>query len=215
VKHKLVASRPADNPFASRKIDQLDFRLRGTNWDELLGCLTREGGRGAIVGPHGSGKTTLLGELAHRLVSEIVWIKLNTTTASPAKTAHTSLPENIDHHHTVLIDGAEQLNPWSWWRLQRRTKKAGTIVITSHNPDRLPTLFQCTTDPGLLVDLVQVLAPDAIDTVDLDELFQRHDGNIRLCFRELYDLWAGRAFRRTKCSGLRLAHTDRTGGSNS
>lgn len=215
MKHKLVASRPADNPFASRKIDQLDFRLRGTDWDGILGHLDLEGGRGAIVGPHGSGKTTFLEQLAGRLAGEIVWVRLNTITANPGKTAQASLPADVDHHHAILIDGAEQLGPWSWWRFHRRVDKAGTIVITSHNPDRLPMLFQCTTDPGLLVDLVQELAPDAIDTVDLDELFQRHDGNIRLCFRELYDLWAGRAFRRTKCSGLRFAHTDRTGGSNS
>ena len=107
-------------------------------------------------------------------------------------TAIESLPNEIGSDDTILIDGAEQLGPWSWQRLHRRLKKAGTIVITSHKPGRLPTLHQCATDPTLLAELVNELAPDAIDTVDLDELFQRHNGNIRLCFRELYDLWAGR-----------------------
>ena len=173
-------------------IDGLDFRFSGTDWDGVLGHLALEGGRGAIIGPHGSGKTTLLEQLAGRLAGEAVWIRLNTDIDLPFMTAIESLPNEIGHDHTILIDGAEQLGAWPWWRLHRWLKKAGTIVVTSHIPGRLPTLYQCTTDPGLFVELVEELAPDDIDTVDLDELFQRHDGNIRLCFRELYDLWAGR-----------------------
>ena len=187
-----IASRPADNPFASRKIDGLDFRFNGTDWDEILGHLAFEGDRGAIVGPHGSGKTTLLEQLAGRLASEAVWIRLNTNFSRPFMTAIESLPNEIGSDDTILIDGAEQLGPWSWQRLHRRLKKAGTIVITSHKPGRLPTLHQCTTDPRLLMDLVEELAPEAIATSDLEALFQRHGGNIRLCFRELYDWYAGR-----------------------
>ena len=187
-----VASRPTDNPFASRKIDGLEFRFSGTDWDGVLGHLVIEGGRGAIIGPHGSGKTTLLEQLAGRLADEPVWIRLNAESSRPLMTAFENLPHEIGSDNTVLIDGAEQLGPWSWWRLHRRVRNAGTVVITSHKPGRLPTLYQCATDPTLLAELVNELAPDAIDTVDLDELFQRHNGNIRLCFRELYDLWAGR-----------------------
>jgi len=183
--------RPSDNPFASRRIDGLNFRHRAGGVDDLVSTLTANGGRGAVVGPHGSGKTTLLEELADQVGGNLVKIHLATETNRPLDSAIRSLPPMVSPHHTILIDGAEQLGAWAWWRVQRRIRTAGTIVITSHDSGRLPTVYECATDSALLSELVGELAPDGVDA-DLDELFHRHDGNIRLCFRELYDVWAGR-----------------------
>ena len=81
-----------------------------------------------------------------------------------------------------------------WRRFLLATIRAGRLVATLHRPGRLPTLFECTTDAHLLGSLVRYLAPD--DAVILEPhlagLLRRHDGNIRHCFRELYDLYAGR-----------------------
>jgi len=193
-----VIHRPADNPFASRRIDRLGYLFRGSDADALVEKLHRQGGRGAIIGPHGSGKTTLLEHLVDRLAGTSVRIRLNTQTPAPARTARAQLPIDLGRRHTILIDGAEQLGPWSWWRLGHRLRDAGIVVITSHRPGRLPTLHRCTTDPALLTELVGELAPDVVDAVDLDALFKRHDGNIRLCLRELYDHSAGRGAHRAR-----------------
>lgn len=192
--------RPADNPFASRRIDRLKFRFRHFDTDAVIEKLHRQGDRGAIVGPHGSGKTTLLHNLADRLTGTIVWIRLNGETTAPAKTAFAALPVDFDRRHVVLVDGAEQLGPWAWWRLRRRFRDAGTVIITSHRPGRLPTLHHCTTDPALLNELVRELAPEIVENMDLEGLFHRHDGNIRSCLRELYDCSAAKG----RSSGCRV-----------
>jgi hypothetical protein len=56
-------------------------------------------------------------------------------------------------------------------------------------------LVECTPDLELLRELVVELRPADAPTLmpDLEELYLRHGGNIRSCFRELYDLYAGRA----------------------
>ena len=159
--------------------------------DEILAVLAGQDHRGSIVGPRGSGKTTLLEQLADHLTGRIVWVRLNAESGRPFSTAHNILRHEPGPKHTILIDGSEQLSPWSWWRIHHRIRAAGTIVITSHQPGRLPALYECTTDPELLEDLVRKLAPQVTESTDLHELFHRHGGNIRLCFRELYD-WCAR-----------------------
>jgi hypothetical protein len=187
-----VNRRPADNPFSSRRVDDLSFRFTHLDWTGLLDALALNNGRGAVVGPHGSGKTTLLEQLASRIEGEPVWIRLDADTANAVAAALTTLPSAVNPGHAVFLDGAEQLRPWGWWGLLRRAKCAGTLVITSHRPGRLPTIYECTTDPELLEELVRELAPGAFESTDIDALFHRHGGNIRLCFRELYDRWTGR-----------------------
>ena len=92
----------------------------------------------------------------------------------------------------VLVDGAEQLGPIGWHLLLRATRHARSLVATLHRPGRLPTLIECRTRSRLLCDLVEELTPaDAQLEPGLEELFHRHGGNIRFCFRELYDVYAG------------------------
>ncbi len=96
--------------------------------------------------------------------------------------------------HTILIDSAGQLGPLAWRHFLLTTRRARRLVATLHQPGRLPTLIECTTDPDLLQDLVHNLAPDDAATLGptIGELFHRHRGNIRSCLRELYDVYAGR-----------------------
>jgi ABC-type branched-subunit amino acid transport system ATPase component len=187
-----LTTRPADNPFASRRIDRLTYSFPEGGLRSVLERLRRAGGRGAVIGPHGSGKTTLLETLADRLDGRSVWLGLNAETSRPLGFAIAALTESVGPEHTVLIDGAEQLGRWAWWRLTRRVKDAGIVVIASHSPGRFPTIHECLTSPRLLAELVEELAPEMVEETDLDALFRRHHGNIRLCFRELYDLWARR-----------------------
>jgi hypothetical protein len=71
-----------------------------------------------------------------------------------------------------------------------RTRRAGGLVITSHRPGLLPTLFECTTSPELLAEIVGELSGADLEA---GELYERHRGNVRDALRELYDRWAGRS----------------------
>ncbi len=190
------AHRPADNPFASHRIEALGFRRDGTSVEELAGLVPELGGQVAIVGPEGSGKTTLLYQLGGDLPGESVLVRIPGGSASPWRTARAQFPRPVQRHHAVLVDGAEQLGPVAWRRFLLATRPARFVVVTLHRPGRLPTLIDCRTDRELLHGLVSELVPAAAPPVDLDDLFQRHHGNIRLCFRELYDLFAGRPLER-------------------
>jgi hypothetical protein len=192
--------RPADNPFASHRIEGLAYRFDGPGLDNLCRRLEDLGGWAAIVGRQGSGKTTLMEELASALPGEIVWVWLRGGCRRPWHQARAQLPKPVTADHTVLIDGAEQLGPLGWRRFVFATRDAGRLVTTLHRPGVLPTLIECRTDRALLRDLVSELAPVEATQLDsdLDDLFRRHNGNIRLCLRDLYDTFAGRTFPRSQ-----------------
>ena len=187
--------RPADNPFASHRIEGLSFRHGGSTLLDLGQRLQELGGRVAIVGPKGSGKTTLLEELASALPGEPVQARIPGSCSDPWRTVRTQLPQPVTHRHAVLVDGSEQLGAVGWRRLLHATRRARYLIVTFHRPGRLPTLIECRTDAGLLRDLVSELVPRECNEIEfsLDGLFHRNNGNLRLCLRELYDVYAGRA----------------------
>jgi hypothetical protein len=189
-----VICRPADNPFASQRIESLGFRRDGFSLTALRDRLQDLGGRVAIVGPKGSGKTTLLEELAAILPGDPWPVRIGGGCRQPWRTARAQLPQPVRSHHVVLLDGAEQLGPVGWRLLLRVARPARYLVATLHRPRRLPTLIACSTDDALLRDLVSELTPADAPQLEpgLAGLLDRHNGDIRLCFRELYDVYAGR-----------------------
>ena len=186
--------RPADNPFASHRIEGLAFRNRDFEVAELCRHLENFRGRAAIVGPKGSGKTTLLEELAAALPGNKIRVRIEASSRRPWRSARSQLPKAVTPNHVVLVDGAGQLGPLGWHLFLRATRHSRIFVATLHRPGRLPALVECRTDHGLLRDLVEELAPSDAPalTPRLERLFERHGGDIRLCFRELYDVYAGR-----------------------
>lgn len=191
---QVAPRRPADNPFASHRVEALPYRYCGSSPRVLEERLADMGGRAAVVGPKGSGKTTLTGELAARFNGNAVRVAIPAACPQPWRVVRSQLPRRVTAAHAVFVDGAEQLGPVGWRRLLRTTRTAARLVVSLHRPGRLPTLTACRTDPSLLLELVRELAPDDAPLLEphLDELYRRHRGNIRLCFRELYDLFAGR-----------------------
>lgn len=187
--------RPADNPFASHRVEGLAYRCNGLDPASLRLRIEDSERCSAIVGPKGSGKTTLLEELASTLPGEPVLVRIEGRCRHPWRTARTQLPRPVTPNHLILVDGAEQLGPVGWRLLLRATRKARTFVATLHRPGRFPVLIECRPDLELLSELVDELTPGDAPTLrpGLEELLRRHDGNIRSCFRELYDLYAGRA----------------------
>ena len=186
--------RPADNPFASHRVEALGFRSAALEWRSLMQRVDDLGRRVAVVGPKGSGKTTLLEELARRLEQPVVVVRIPGGCPRPWRTVSAQLPRPVTHRHAILVDGSEQLGVVGWRRLLHATRRARSLIVTVHKPGRLPTLIECRTTSGLLRDLVEELAPADTSNLQfgLDGLFQRHEGNLRSCFRDLYDVCAGR-----------------------
>ncbi len=184
--------RARDNPFAVQRVLAIRYRLADVTWEEMLERLAALRFRAAIVGPHGHGKTTLLEDLGERL--RVRGFRIRTATLrggerrlGPGREA--ALFRDPDPADLLLVDGAEQLDRLSWWRLRRRSRDAAGLIVTSHRSGLLPTLYECATTPELLAGIVADLG----DTVEEGsaELFARHGGDLRQALRELYDRRAG------------------------
>ena len=190
--------RARDNPFGAQRLLALRYQLCGLTWDDLLGRLAALGYRAALVGPHGHGKTTLLEDLAARLEERGFRLRSATLHAGDRRLSagqECTLFKGLTRRDCLLLDGAEQLNPLSWRRAERRSRAAGGLVVTSHRAGLLPTLVECRTTPELLSDLVRELLGNGEEAAgglqtSLEELYARHGGNLRNVLRELYDLWA-------------------------
>ena len=176
-------TRPADNPFASHRLEAIRFRAPGFSLPALLARLLSGSGRGAIVGPKGSGKTTLLLELAEALNAEghrVVLLRPNT--GEPVA------PPVVAPGDALLVDGAGRLGPASWLRLLARARRASLLVVTAHGRTPLRTLFRCVPTPDLAVELALELTGDASFGPHARAAFARHGGNVREALRDLYDL---------------------------
>ena len=187
-----------ENPFAVDRVLKVRYRFQVNGWAEFLDRLAASRCRGAIVGPEGSGKTTLLEDLRPRLTQrgyQTVWIRLARGERTSLRSLLRLVSAQDTHRHVILFDGAEQLGPLRWRLFERNTRQAAGLVITTHRPGRMPTLIECSTNAGLLKDMVAQLLGDAgisADRLDdtiakLDELFAKHRGNLRDALRELYD----------------------------
>lgn len=182
--------RARDNPFAAQRVLAIRYRLSGLTWEELLARLEALRCRAALVGPHGHGKTTLLEDLGARLTGRgfrVRTVTLHEGDRQLGDVQRRSLFHNLTPADVLLLDGAEQLGRLSWFEVRARTRAAGGLVITSHQPGLLPTLHECRTTPGLLAEIVGELAGGGVETGDL---FVRHQGNLRDALRELYDAYA-------------------------
>ena len=178
--------RAQENRFRTDRVEGLRFRSAGVDAETLVERLVAQGGRGALVGPKGSGKTTLLLELAAVLRGrglEARVVRLN----SEGRRLNWSLLRRMDSKTALLLDGAEQLRMWSWWRVAWMARGVACFVTTSHTRAHLPLLHRHATSVALLRGLVEALLGGDTCGVELDRLYARHGGNVRMCLRELYD----------------------------
>lgn len=187
--------RARDNPFAVERIQTIRYRPLHTTFDGILARLHELNYRAALIGPEGSGKTTLLEDLQQKLQQKDLRASLtfvNDTSRFDSPACRRLLSE-LTRDTILLLDGADLIRRGDWSLLKRHTiTHAYGLIITSRRPGLLPTLIECTTSPALLKEIVRDLLPQsrAISTEFLDSLYQRHQGNLRACLRELYDLSA-------------------------
>ena len=187
-----------DNPFRAERVLTVRYRLRGATWEELLARLEGLKYRAAIVGPEGSGKTTLLEDLAPRVRERgfgTRFGRLDDTTPYWRRWLLLLEYRGWNAKTILMFDGAE-LAPspaWRWFRARAQRRAAG-LLITSHRPGLLPTLMECGTTPELLQEIVEQLLPGESSALapELSNLFSRHQGNLRMALRDLYDEYAAK-----------------------
>jgi len=180
-----------------QRVQGIRYRLTDLAWEDLLARLADLSYRAAIVGPHGRGKTTLLEDLGRRL--EDRGFSLRSVTLHEGDRRLTldqerTLLEGLTPSAMLLLDGAEQLGRLAWRRVERRSRAAAGLLITSHCAGLLPTLHECASSPELLAGIVRVLLGAESGTLSPtpEELFTRHRGNLRDALRAPYDVYGAR-----------------------
>lgn len=184
-----------DNLFAVERIEKIRYKPQDTTLDELLTCLEQMKYSAAIIGPDGSGKTTLLEDIASALEERGKQIKsvfVNDTNQISWKDSRNLFME-IASDQIVFLDGADSLSRMTWPALKRGVlRKAAGLIVTAHKPGLMPTLIECTTTPDLFRRIVSEITDGACEfnPSQLDQIYHRHNGNIRNALRELYDIFA-------------------------
>lgn len=187
------------NPFATRyvasaRVVARDDSGRPRDLAGLADRLARNGGRGAIVGPHGAGKSTLLRQLARFLEAR----------ATPVRVLRArgpiDLPEvvagvrSIPRAGIACIDGWETLGRPGRLAVRAAAWGAGVgVVVTAHRPGWPATLVECRTSLALLRAIVASLPGrdewfgPVIDDGDLALCFAAGAGDVRRALDLLYD----------------------------
>jgi hypothetical protein len=186
--------RARDNPFRTESLLRVRYRLEDISWADLLQRCEELSYRAALVGRRGSGKTTLLEDLGPRLRErgfEPYWLRLNEEHTFERGTL-SKMAAAVTHRHIVLLDGAEQLNWLAWQVFKRGARRAGGLIITVHEAMRLPTMLECRTTPALLADIIADILGTRTDRLSMrpEQLFHKHQGNLRDALRECYDAFA-------------------------
>jgi hypothetical protein len=190
----------APNPFSTGRVrpGAIPYRFpAGKDTASTMRRLKKNAWRGQIVGPHGSGKSALVATLIAALETSG-----RPTLLFELHDGQRRLPVNLRQipelaAGTILfVDGYEQLNRWSRFRLRRfcRRRSLG-LVVTAHTSVGFPDLLRTTTSLALAGELVGQLLGEAIRQVTTEEVsrrFRSHGGDLREVFFDLYDLYEQR-----------------------
>lgn len=188
------------NPFSTRFIrpGAIDYLFPpGVSADSLATDLQQQNWRGSIIGPHGSGKSSLLAALLPAFESRGRRIVQQQLQNGQRQLDWTPLKWREWANDTlVIIDGYEQLSLWQRTLLSLRCWQRGTgLLVTAHQPVRLPLLFATKPSLELALGIVQRVLPasdDRITPADVAEAYARRQGNLREMLLSLYDVFRSR-----------------------
>ena len=182
-----------NNPFATDRVLQIRYMPQTCTWDELLVRLESMHYRAAIIGADGTGKTTLIEDIRRRLTEQGLSCRsIFVTMDIPVPPGKINEILDGDPFSILLIDGADHLKRFVWHLIKRKINRMNAgLVITSHRPNMLPTLIECSTTPKLLKEIVAGLSGQTDDKLT-ENLYRKHKGNIRDALRELYDITTSR-----------------------
>lgn len=132
-------------------------------------------------------------------VNEVTWGLWLSLRSGKSRFRFLSLPlQCLRKGDLLILDGFEQLN-WiqqRWVRLVTRLKGCG-LLVTSHQCVGLPTLKRTDVTAELAERIVKNARlqatgdeslPGSVAAKDLQQLLNKHQGNMRECLMELYDL---------------------------
>jgi hypothetical protein len=184
-----------DNPFAScwtqPKSQAYQFHA-GESVDLLISRLENQGWWGQVFGPHGIGKSTLLTTLARELSCRGYDIQPHPLRGAQClrRREFTTSP-TVNRRTIVIVDGYEQLRPWSavWLQIRCRWTGAG-LLVTTHQPCSLPVLACLLPDLEVVQRLVAKLSqhtPTSVTRSVVKASYMAHCGNVREILFDLYD----------------------------
>ena len=178
-----------ENPFAAESLAR-PHRLHGTTWDAVLERWESLGRRAEIVGQRGSGKTTFL----HRFARELRQRGNPVVLFRVQDRGELKLLPEVAPNETLLLDDAGISTALDRLRIRLRYRRAHGLVVTSHRPTSLSTLYDCRVDEAFARELLYEIAGD--DAAEYESQFARffreHDRNLHSVFLALYDVAAER-----------------------
>lgn len=188
------------NPFSTRFVrpGAIPWHSTETSLSSLLLRLYDSDNRAIICGPHGSGKSTILCHLASaakrngfkihclRICSRLDAIRVVRVFAT------------INPRQSIVsIDSWELLGFLGWFMCRLAEFRGIRVVVTVHHRtwwNNWPVLLNTEVDEKTFRQLVQGLLAKfsenqtiQFDGALLKDVFQRHSGNLRESFFELYD----------------------------
>lgn len=192
-----------DNPFASCHIRPGAIPFLFVGDESVAGLVARlrdSGWRGEVIGPHGAGKSSLVQTLLPALRDagrqpRLIQLHAGQRRLPCSWRELAALPATT----VIVVDGYEQLSRWWRFRLGRLCARRGYgLVVTSHTPMGLPTLYPFRPNRAAAHAVVEWLLRDrhgpahAITATDVDDAFDASGGNIRETLFRLYDVYEQR-----------------------
>ena len=191
---------PAENPFSTERVrpGRIPYHFPlGITTSSLAADLAATNWWGQVIGPHGAGKSALLSCLSAELERRGRWVRRLTLHQGQHRLPIDGRDAMTwDAYTQVIIDGYEQLwLPSRVW-LQRvcRRQQAG-LLVSAHRCVGLPTLWEAAVTTEVACELANDLLvdhPGVIDSQEVAAVLQKHRGNLRDTFFELYDLFEER-----------------------
>ncbi len=184
----------SNNPFSTKYFipGAIDYQCDSqTSIKFYADCFIKNGKRGQVIGPHGSGKSTFLLSLQRQFQQDGWQTKLIVLHNSNNRFCWSI---TAPREAIILIDGYEQLSFLSRFLifLQCRWNRWGLVVSSHFNagfPVLLETKLSCIQAFNLAKQLLinSDCNPDLITLPQIQQLYDKHQGNLREIFFDLYD----------------------------